>query len=384
VKALAAGKANLEAVDIFGRTPMAKVADLAGKQDVLREILPPHLFFYFNVRGWNVGDHSIEWSKESPEGMQYSWDSLSHTWTNTQNHIKIYGEMISLQAGLPVPYCTCTHYTNKGAFEAIANKSKEGLELWASRQSSDGKDTGFGQGLYCVAKPTEAFRSKDDLIVNNFANKPSNFSDRAAIPVCQSPGLQQEASALKKKCASDEVFKDNCTRTCLMAKRRGSVDYGVMVRAPCSNVYNISENATPEMTFGPGRTRHNETVVPGRDVAVVRFEGNDGEIQDLRDVGPALLLAIENDDRASFMKLLDGSSQSSLEARSMSGQTLISRAAEKGQLEVVKALAAGKANLEATDGLGRTPISLAAEKGHSDVARWLCKMMHSGTHPLRC
>ena len=44
-------------------------------------------------------------------------------------------------------------------------------------------------------------------------------------------------------------------------------------------------------------------------------------------------------------------------------------AAYKGQLEVVKDLAARKANLEAKDRLGRTPISLAAEAGQLEVVK---------------
>ena len=114
----------------------------------------------------------------------YPWDEASYSRTNIKNHIIIHGDILDVQAGsADGGFCTCTHYTNKVAFQKIT-KSAGGLELWATRAKYDPAtgdllDCGFGQGLYCVAKPTEEFDCQDDLIVNCFANRPNNFSDNA-------------------------------------------------------------------------------------------------------------------------------------------------------------------------------------------------------------
>jgi len=297
--------------------------------------------------------------------MLYSWDNISHTWMNKQNGIIIFGDLLELQPESAEAKCTCVHYTDKRAFDAITS-SANGLELWASKAKfkGDGEmiDCGFGQGLYCVGKPTEYFLRKEDLIVNNFANEPMNFSDEASAAVCASTSLEQ-------KCDSDKMFKKKCKRTCLMARRQGKVDYGIVISAPCPIVYNVSEKATKEMTAGPGKTRKGEAMVPGRDVTVVRLEQG-GEVINVKDAGLALLDAIEHDDFSRVTDLLTGNPVFFLAAKDERGITPVSLAAKKGHSETVKALAALKADPESKDRhQGQTPISLAACAGHSDSSQ---------------
>jgi len=229
-------------------------------------------------------------------------------------------------------------------------------------------DCGFGQGLHCVWKPTHYFAHKEDLIVNNFANQPMNFTDNATASVCQA-----EAAWEQECISSDKEFKRRCRRSCLMAKRRGKVDYGFFISAPCSIVYDVSKRATAEMKEGPGKTREGEPLVPGRDVTVVRLEEGE-KVQNLRDIGQALLKAIESNDLPQVHSLLAGNHAGGLEAKDDLGQTPISLAAERGQLEVVKALAALKADLEAKDLGGRTPIYRAAYSGQLEVVKGLAAL----------
>ena len=84
-------------------------------------------------------------------------------------------------------------------------------------------DCSFRQGLYCVAKPTEAFDSQEDLILNKFAHKPNKFSDKAS-EACWQDTL---------RCKKDEQFKTACKRSCLMLNWKGMVHYGITVRTPC-------------------------------------------------------------------------------------------------------------------------------------------------------
>ena len=63
-----------------------------------------------------------------------------------------------------------------------------------------------------------------------------------------------------------------------------------------------------------------------------------------------------------------------LEAKDEYGRTPIALAAEAGQLEVVKDLAARNANLEAKDRDGWTPMTLAAYKGQWRVV-WLLQWL---------
>ena len=84
-------------------------------------------------------------------------------------------------------------------------------------------DCSFRQGLYCVAKPTEAFDSQEDLILNNFAHKPNKFSDKASEACWQDTRF----------CKIDKHFKHVCKRSCLMSRRKGKAQYGIAVRTPC-------------------------------------------------------------------------------------------------------------------------------------------------------
>ena len=68
------------------------------------------------------------------------------------------------------------HYTNKPDFQAITEFPGI-LELKASRAKydpSDLLDCGFGQGLYCVAKPTKEFDIQEGLIIMFLADPLTN------------------------------------------------------------------------------------------------------------------------------------------------------------------------------------------------------------------
>ena len=111
-------------------------------------------------------------------------------------------------------------------------------------------DCSFRQGLYCVAKPTEAFDSQEDLILNNFAHKPNKFSDKASEACWQST----------LKCKTDEQFKTACKRSCLMSNWEGMVQYGIAVRTTCKYFYKVTGGPIPEMVNDPGKDCEGEPI----------------------------------------------------------------------------------------------------------------------------
>ena len=105
-----------------------------------------------------------------------------------------------------------------------------------------------------------------------------------------------------------------------------------------------AQNGCMGMENGPGMTRKGEPMVPGRDVVVVRLQDADGKISNAKDVSSALLKAFKDKPHHQVQEMLSANDGINLEATDEDGNTLLALAAEAGQLEVVKDLAARNAN----------------------------------------
>ena len=72
--------------------------------------------------------------------------------------------------------CMCTHFTDYDALRAITGSAADKFKALSHTMF----DCGFGQGVYCVGKPFEAFPNKESTAVNSFANlRPQDLTDTA-------------------------------------------------------------------------------------------------------------------------------------------------------------------------------------------------------------
>ncbi|CAH0045600.1 unnamed protein product [Clonostachys solani] len=100
-----------------------------------------------------------------------------------------------------------------------------------------------------------------------------------------------------------------------------------------------------------------------------KLQGSDLEVEDTVTGQTVLIWAAEKGHEAVTRQLLDEGVN--LEAQDVSKQTALSKAAEKGHTAIVQLLLEGGADSEARDAAGRTPLSWAAEKGHTVIMQLL-------------
>ena len=145
---------------------------------------------------------------------------------DNQNGIITHGDVLDVHTGsADDDFCTCKRYTNNVAFQAITG-SPGCLELRAPRAKYEMHSGAARLRLWArthyAAKQAEEFDSHQDLIVNNFLNKPNKFSDKASEACWQDTRF----------CKIDKHFKHVCKRSCLMSRRKGKAQYGIAVRTP--------------------------------------------------------------------------------------------------------------------------------------------------------